>query len=205
MYFDLVGATCGRPRAFTERPYGYGGSNLSTDPKRCASRAPRKKASTKFRSLASKSRHRRVWNQGEDLYGIATKSRMESSRSDVWNQSEGWETWIRAKARCHAVAKRRITCNARGALITYQSFGLDRKKHLLAQVLFSGWDGRIWTDECGSQSPVPYRLATSHNGRLLRITATALLYHTIIFVSILFSDIIRICRLFFRQMTVSPN
>jgi len=31
MYFDLVGATCGRPRAFTERPYGCGGSNLSTD------------------------------------------------------------------------------------------------------------------------------------------------------------------------------
>ena len=25
-----------------------------------------------------------------------------------------------------------------------------------------GWDGRIRTDECGSQSPVPYRLATSH-------------------------------------------
>ena len=29
--FSLVGATCGRPRAFTERPYGCGGSNLSTD------------------------------------------------------------------------------------------------------------------------------------------------------------------------------
>ena len=25
-----------------------------------------------------------------------------------------------------------------------------------------GWDGRIRTDECRSQSPVPYRLATSH-------------------------------------------
>ena len=23
-----------------------------------------------------------------------------------------------------------------------------------------GWGGRIWTDACGSQSPVPYRLAT---------------------------------------------
>ena len=29
--FSLVGATCGRPRAFTERPYSCGGSNLSTD------------------------------------------------------------------------------------------------------------------------------------------------------------------------------
>ena len=29
--FSLVGATCGRPRAFTERPYGCGGTNLSTD------------------------------------------------------------------------------------------------------------------------------------------------------------------------------
>ena len=29
--FSLVGATCGRPRAFTERPYGCGGLNLSTD------------------------------------------------------------------------------------------------------------------------------------------------------------------------------
>ena len=28
--FSLVGATCGRPREFTERPYGCGGSNLST-------------------------------------------------------------------------------------------------------------------------------------------------------------------------------
>ena len=45
-------------------------------------------------------------------------------------------------------------------VITYQSFGLDRKKHLRKQVLFSGWGGRIRTDECGSQSPVPYRLAT---------------------------------------------
>ena len=27
-----------------------------------------------------------------------------------------------------------------------------------------GWDGRIRTDECGSQSPVPYRLATAHYG-----------------------------------------
>ena len=25
----------------------------------------------------------------------------------------------------------------------------------------NGWDGRIWTDECQSQSLVPYRLATS--------------------------------------------
>ena len=39
--------------------------------------------------------------------------------------------------------------------------GFSCKKHLLAQVLFAGWDGRIRTDECGSQSPVPYRLATS--------------------------------------------
>ena len=51
--------------------------------------AKRGNASTKFRFLASQSRRRRVWNQGEALYGIATKSRMESSRSDVWNQSEG--------------------------------------------------------------------------------------------------------------------
>ena len=42
--------------------------------------------------------------------------------------------------------------------------GFSCKKHLLAQVLFAGWDGRIRTDECGSQSPVPYRLATSHCG-----------------------------------------
>ena len=31
MNFECVGATCGRPRAFTERPYSCGGSNLSTD------------------------------------------------------------------------------------------------------------------------------------------------------------------------------
>ena len=110
----------------------FAGSNLSKAPKWCVEQSSARNAFAKFRSLASKSRHRRVWNQGEALYGIATKSRMESSRSDVWNQSEGGETWIRAKARCHAVAKRRITCNARGALITYQSFGLDRKKHACA-------------------------------------------------------------------------
>ena len=38
--------------------------------------------------------------------------------------------------------------------------GFSCKKHLRKQVLFAGWDGRIRTDECGSQSPVPYRLAT---------------------------------------------
>ena len=29
----IVGATCGRPRAFTERPYECGDLDLSTDPK----------------------------------------------------------------------------------------------------------------------------------------------------------------------------
>ena len=34
------------------------------------------------------------------------------------------------------------------------------EKSTSEEVLFSGWDGWIRTSECGSQSPVPYRLAT---------------------------------------------
>ena len=45
----------------------------------------------------------------------------------------------------------------------YQACGLDKKSE--NKVLgFFGWAGRIRTDECGSQSPVPYRLATAHYG-----------------------------------------
>ena len=39
-----------------------------------------------------------------------------------------------------------------------------KTKATLARGFCLGWDGRIRTDECGSQSPVPYRLATSHCG-----------------------------------------
>ena len=35
------------------------------------------------------------------------------------------------------------------------------RKATLSRGFSVGWDGRIRTDECGSQSPVPYRLATS--------------------------------------------
>ena len=38
------------------------------------------------------------------------------------------------------------------------------RKATLSRGFSVGWDGRIRTDECGSQSPVPYRLATSHCG-----------------------------------------
>ena len=59
-------------------------------------------------------------------YGIATKERMESSRSDAWNQSEGERALIRASrdAMRDFVA---IPYYARGALMPYQSFGLDKK------------------------------------------------------------------------------
>ena len=44
---------------------------------------------------------------------------------------------MRAKARCHAVARQRITCNARGALITYQAsfVGLDKNESDLERSL----------------------------------------------------------------------
>ena len=48
---------------------------------------------------------------------------MESSRSDVWNQSEGKCTLARDAMRDFVA----IPYNARGALMPYQSFGLDKK------------------------------------------------------------------------------
>ena len=43
------------------------------------------------------------------------------------------------------------------------------KKHLLAQVLFAGWDSWIRTNECSSQSAVSYRLTISQYLRALRV------------------------------------
>ena len=59
-------------------------------------------------------------------YGIATKERMESSRSDVWHPSEGDRDLIRA-SRDAIRDFDAIPYNARGALMPYQSFGLDKK------------------------------------------------------------------------------
>ena len=42
------------------------------------------------------------------------------------------------------------------------------EKSTSEEVLFSGWDGWIRTSECGSQSPVPYRLATPQNIVILK-------------------------------------
>ena len=71
-----------------------------------------------------KSRRSRVWNP-QLVCG------MESSRSDVCNQSEGE---IHADAWCHAVALRRIPYILR--VIQYQSFGLDRKKQVSRLAFF---------------------------------------------------------------------
>ncbi len=49
-----------------------------------------------------------------------------------------------------------IPCSSRLKKLTNRT---KQKKERKAPFLF-GWDGRIRTDECGSQSPVPYRLAT---------------------------------------------
>ena len=64
-------------------------------------------------------------------YGIKAKPCMESSRSDVCNQSEGE---IHADAWCYAVALRLITYTLR--VIPYQSFGLDRKKQVSRLAFF---------------------------------------------------------------------
>ena len=101
-------------------------------------------------------------------YGIATKERMESSRSDVWHQSEGE---IHAGAWCHTVAKRRITCNARGALITYQSFGLDKKRTKRLLRSFFGRGRRTRTHDPWFWRPVLYQLSYTPVQR-------DILYHT---------------------------
>ena len=106
-----------------------------------------------MRTSAFQSRLRRVWNQGEALYGI--RNLLRYGIITKWCMSS-----IRRKN-----TRYRVMPYACGdyihdyVVITYQSFGLDRKKHLLAQVLFSGRGSRIRTYEWGSQSPLPYRLA----------------------------------------------
>ena len=63
-------------------------------------------------------------NHADGVYGIATKERMESSRSDVWHQSEGERALIRASrdAMRDFVG---VPYNAWGALMPYQSFGFS--------------------------------------------------------------------------------
>ena len=85
-------------------------------------------------------------------YGIATKERMESSRSDVWNQSEGE---IHAGAWCHTPAAIPYTLR----VITYQSFGLDKKRTKRLLRSFFGRGRRIRTRDPRFWRPVLYQLS----------------------------------------------
>ena len=93
-------------------------------------------ASTQFRTSRP--------NHAEGVYGIKAKPCMESARSDVWNHHE-----VMHGINPKEDTRQSVMPYAYGdyihdyVVITYQSFGLDRKKHLQVQVLFSGWDGRI--------------------------------------------------------------
>ena len=68
-------------------------------------------------------------NHAEGVYGIKANPCMESSRSDVCNQSEGENTLTRDAIRLTA-----ITCTLR--VIPCQSFGLDRKKTVRKRSFF---------------------------------------------------------------------
>ena len=47
-------------------------------------------------------------------------------------------------------------------LIQFSLYWLNPFCYKALRVFCFGWGGRIWTYACGSQSPVPYRLATPH-------------------------------------------
>ena len=81
----------GRPRAFTERPYGCGGLNLSTDPKWCAKRG---NASTKLGKTYNKNAFRPTGEKLPQLFIIHQRSDfiIHSSTPRVRQMNNEW--WI---------------------------------------------------------------------------------------------------------------
>ena len=74
-----------------------------------------------FLSANAKKHTFRCADHGNAVHGIATKERMESTRSVVWHQSEGQNTLSR-----DAIRLRRFHTRCR--VMPYQSFGLDKKR-----------------------------------------------------------------------------
>ena len=70
---------------------------------------------------------------------------MESSRSDVWHQSEGERALIRA-SRDAIRDFVTIPYNARGALMPYKSFGLDKKRTKRLLRSFKGYEKDIFRE-----------------------------------------------------------
>ena len=147
MNFECVGATIGRPRAFNERPYivavricpriYFCGESISKNAFRRFESVYRPEKNEIVRCTMKSSL------RSDEIFGVSPQMKLNPPPSPAVRQISSRSDFIH----------RRWISSVIG--------GFSCKKHLLAQVLFAGWDGRIRTDECRSQSPVPYRLATS--------------------------------------------
>ena len=83
-----------------------------------------------LRILASQSRRRRVWNQGEALYGI--RNLLRYGIITKWCMSSIRRENTRYRVMPYACGDSIHDC----VVITYQSFGLDRKKQVLRLAFF---------------------------------------------------------------------